>query len=185
MIIGPDYRSAARAPHDGITKAGIKSKAPDMFDVLVYLFENYIHAEACPAPDQLARKLSAAGFEDEEISEALEWLSDLNSDSDGYAPADAPSSRAIRIFAAEELSKLGSEGYGFLVFLDSAGVLDTRTRELIIDRIMALPDPSVSVGRIKVIVLMVLWKEARPMDSLLVDELLTEDEDGDEVPVLQ
>ena len=33
-----------------------------MFDILVYLFESYIHADACPESDQLARKLSAAGF---------------------------------------------------------------------------------------------------------------------------
>ena len=38
-----------------------------MFDILVYLFENYVHADACPEPAQLARKLSAAGFEEEEI----------------------------------------------------------------------------------------------------------------------
>mgnify|MGYP001770310173 CR=1 FL=1 len=48
-----------------------------MFDILVYLFESYIHADACPESDQLARKLAAAGFEDEEISEALEWLAGL------------------------------------------------------------------------------------------------------------
>ena len=33
-----------------------------MFDILVYLFESYIHADACPEPDQLTRKLSAAGY---------------------------------------------------------------------------------------------------------------------------
>ena len=30
-----------------------------MFDILVYLFENYVHADACPEPAQLARKLTA------------------------------------------------------------------------------------------------------------------------------
>ena len=48
-----------------------------MFEILVYLFENYAHVDACPAPDQLARKLSAAGFEDEDISAALDWLSGI------------------------------------------------------------------------------------------------------------
>jgi Smg protein len=155
-----------------------------MFDVLVYLFENYIHAEACPEPDQLARRLSAAGFEDDEISEALEWLSGLNHVAGTQTPVEAPSNDSVRIYIAEEMAKLGREGHGFIAFLESAGVLDARARELIIDRITALPDQPVSLGRIKVIVLMVLWKEARPMDSLLVDELLTED-DEDEAPTLQ
>jgi Smg protein len=155
-----------------------------MFDVLVYLFENYIHAEACPAPDQLARRLSAAGFEDDEISDALEWLSGLNHVAGSHTPVDTPSNGAVRIYIAEEMSRLGREGHGFIAFLESAGLLDARSRELIIDRIMALPDHPVPLGRIKVIVLMVLWKEARPMDSLLVDELLAED-DEDEAPTLQ
>jgi len=155
-----------------------------MFDVLVYLFENYIHAEACPEPDQLARRLSAAGFEDEEISDALEWLSGLDDVADTNVLPVAPSLGAVRIYVAEEQIKLGTEGIGFLTFLESAGVLDARSRELIVDRVMALPETAVSMGRIKVIVLMVMWREARPMDSLLVDELLTED-DEDERPVLQ
>lgn len=155
-----------------------------MFDVLVYLFENYIHAEACPAPDQLARRLAAAGFEDDEISEALDWLAELNRVADVETRVEAPSRDSVRIYVAEELAKLGRAGHGFLAFLESAGVLDARAREVIIERIMALPDPFLSIGRLKVVVLMVLWKEARPMDSLLVDELLTED-DEDEPPTLQ
>ncbi len=155
-----------------------------MFDVLVYLFENYIHAEACPAPDQLARRLSAAGFEDEEITEALEWLSELNHVAGTQPQVEAPSKDSVRVYVAEEMAKLGREGHGFLAFLESAGVLDARAREVIIDRIMALPDPFLSIGRIKVVVLMVLWKEARPMDTLLVDELLTEDDEV-EPPTLQ
>ena len=33
-----------------------------MFDVLVYLFENYYQAEGYPDQDTLSRKLHAAGF---------------------------------------------------------------------------------------------------------------------------
>ena len=48
-----------------------------MFDVLVYLYENYWRPDACPEHDQLARKLSAVGFESDEIEEALTWLDGL------------------------------------------------------------------------------------------------------------
>jgi len=34
-----------------------------MFDVLVYLYENYWRPDACPDHDQLSRKLTAVGFE--------------------------------------------------------------------------------------------------------------------------
>jgi uncharacterized protein Smg (DUF494 family) len=47
-----------------------------MIDILVYLFENYL-PDACPEPEVLARKLSAAGFGSDDISEALSWLDGL------------------------------------------------------------------------------------------------------------
>jgi hypothetical protein len=49
-----------------------------MLDVLIYLFENYYAPESCPDSDTLARKLAAVGFENEEIDEALDWLSGLS-----------------------------------------------------------------------------------------------------------
>ena len=45
-----------------------------MFDVLVYLYENYWRPDACPDPRQLSRKLSAVGFENDEIQDALRAL---------------------------------------------------------------------------------------------------------------
>ena len=67
-----------------------------MFDILVYLFESYIHADACPEPDQLTRKLSAAGFEQEEISEALEWLNGLRRVARDIHPGTAPQAGSVR-----------------------------------------------------------------------------------------
>ena len=45
-----------------------------MYDVLVYLFENCQQAELADDRERVAQKLSAAGFEDSDISEALHWL---------------------------------------------------------------------------------------------------------------
>ena len=49
-----------------------------MFEVLVYVYENYWQGDACPAPPQLGRKLNAAGFDQDEIEAALIWLEGLN-----------------------------------------------------------------------------------------------------------
>lgn len=146
-----------------------------MFDILVYLFENYVHAAACPEIDQLARKLSAAGFEEEEITEALDWLAGLRSISDASPLATTPAPGAFRIYAAEEEARLNTECRGFLVFLESAGALDAATREIIIERTLALGKPNVSLSRLKVIVLMVLWQRELSVDSLIFDELLGEE----------
>ncbi|HMV18207.1 MAG TPA: DUF494 domain-containing protein [Zoogloea sp.] len=150
-----------------------------MFDILVYLFENYVHADACPEPAQLARKLSAAGFEEEEITEALEWLSGLRELSDGDRPAHVARAGSVRIYAPEEQVLLGIECRGFLQFMENAGVLDAECREMIVERALALGDPEIELDNLKVIVLMVLWQQDRPINGLILDELLNESDDED------
>ena len=49
-----------------------------MYDILVYLFENCQQAELAYDSDRVAKKLSAAGFEDSDISEALHWLAGVS-----------------------------------------------------------------------------------------------------------
>ncbi|MBZ0126620.1 MAG: hypothetical protein C3F19_03030 [Rhodocyclales bacterium] len=144
-----------------------------MFDILVYLFENFFHAEAYPEPEQLALKLSAAGFEDEEISEALQWLDGLHEAGTDSLPAIAADNDSVRCYSSEEVAKLDTDCRGFLAFLESAGVLNPLTRELILERAMALSDHTVSLSKLKIIVLMVLWKQHQAMDTLILEELLS------------
>lgn len=147
-----------------------------MFDILVYLFENYFHTDACPDPEQLALKLSAAGFEDEEISEALEWLDGLQQVGSDSRPGIAADNTSIRCYSDEESAKLDIECRGFLAFLENSGVLSPLTREMIIERAMALPGSGVSLSRMKIIVLMVLWNQHQAMDTLILEELLSSDD---------
>lgn len=151
-----------------------------MFDILVYLFENYVHADACPEPAQLARKLTAAGFEEEEITEALEWLSGLRQLSDGERPAQFSRAGSLRIYSDDEQIRLGVECRGFLLFLENAGILDSECREMIVERALALGETEIELENLKVIVLMVLWQQDRPINGLILDELLNESEEDEE-----
>ena len=145
-----------------------------MFEVLVYLFENYYQSENYPDQDTLARKLTAAGFENDEISEALDWLNGLVGPGEGasYEHIDAPGT--FRAYSQIELSKLSAESRGFLIFLESARVLSPGLRELIVDRAMAVEDDVVELEKLKVIVLMVLWTRRGDVDTLILEELLPE-----------
>jgi Smg protein len=143
-----------------------------MFDVLVYLFENYYQNDATPDHDTLARKLTAAGFEDDDISDALAWLKGLAAPADENFPEQFDCSTAQRAFTEEEFAKLSTESRGFLAFLESARVLTPTLRELIIERAMALGDDSVEIDKFKVIVLMVLWTRRGDVDTLILEELL-------------
>ncbi len=148
-----------------------------MIDILVYLFENY-QPDACPAPSVLARKLSAAGFEADDISAALQWLEGLGEPGPLLEPGVALG--AIRLYDEEEEGRLSVEARGFLAFLEQQEAIDPALRELIIERALALPGENISVDRLKVIVLAVIWRRQHAIDALILEELLADDEDESE-----
>jgi len=148
-----------------------------MIDVLVYLFETYAHLDSYPEPNQLARKLSAAGFEQDEIEEAMGWLSGLESAGGADKPRIEAESRSIRLYSPEEMSRLDTECRGFLAFLEEAGAINALTREIVVERALALEDEDVSLSQLKVIVLMVLWNQQVTTDTLVLEELLSDDDE--------
>ncbi len=143
-----------------------------MFDVLVYLFENFYQSESYPDQDTLARKLHAAGFGNQDISEALDWLKGLTHDRQDSVPQSLDERSSVRLYAKDEQAKLSAESRGFLFFLESAHVLTPVLRELISERAMALDSEYVGLDTFKVIVLMVLWTRRGNVDALILDELL-------------
>ncbi len=143
-----------------------------MFEILMYLFESYFDAGSYPEPDKLSRKLSAAGFEEEEISDALTWLSALQQQiPDGY-PASLQHA-GIRHFAELEKQRIGDEARQFLVFAEQQHMISAVEREMIIDRAVALQYEYLGVDKLKLIMLMVLWNRHQDLDPLLVEELLS------------
>ena len=140
-----------------------------MFDVLVYLYENYWRPDACPDHDQLSRKLTAVGFESDEIQEALHWLDGLADTSQGYTGQQ--SDDAIRLYSDREIESLGETSVGFVTFLESAGVLPPPMREMVIDRAMAAGGSPLDLDDMKVIILMVFWSLGEEPDALILDEL--------------
>jgi Smg protein len=146
-----------------------------MFDVLVYLYENYWRPDACPDHAQLSRKLASVGFESEEIQEALSWLDGLASAAESYAGDQG--SHSLRVYSAAEHEHLGDDSIGFLSFLESAGVLPPPMREISIDRAMAIPGGPIDLEDLKIIVLMVFWSLGEEPDALILDELLVDAED--------
>lgn len=149
-----------------------------MFDVLVFVYENYWRGDACPELEQLGRKLSAHGFEPDEIQQALVWLDGLNVVAQGTelgavitAPLPAASAHSMRIYSVAEQDHLGSQCLGFISFLESAGVLPPSLREIVLDRAMAAPGDPVSLDDLKIIVLMVYWSMGQEPDALVLDEL--------------
>ncbi|MDQ6679962.1 MAG: DUF494 domain-containing protein [Pseudomonadota bacterium] len=146
-----------------------------MFDVLVYLYENYWRPDACPEHGQLTRKLSSVGFESDEIEEALSWLDGVAAAAQSYVGEQTAES--LRLYTPAELEHLGEASVGFVSFLESAGVLPPPMREMVIDRANAIPGGPLDVEDLKIIVLMVFWSLGEEPDALILDELFVDEED--------
>ena len=151
-----------------------------MFDILMYLFENYIHSdmEVVVNHDELTDELTRAGFHRQEIHKALAWLERLADLQDSQLKPylnKSPNS-STRVFTAEEVARLDCSSRGFLMYLENLGVLDFSTREMVIDRVMELDTPQFTLDDLKWVVLMVLFnvpghEEAYDqMEGLLFEE---------------
>lgn len=152
-----------------------------MFDVLVYLYETYYRPDACPDSDALAKKLSAVGFEQEEISKALGWLTalaDTTNEMFSQQARQTAFSFGFRVYADRELEILGTPAVGFIQFLESAEVINALQREIVIERACAANESPISLDKLKVIVLMILWSQGKEPDGLMFDELFIDDDDA-------
>lgn len=149
-----------------------------MYDILVYLFENYQAPQACPRAEVLASKLAAEGFEHEDIDDALRWLHDLaiTTEHSRLLADGRPSALACRIYTHDEYQSLGSQAIGFIMFLESSGVLPAPLREILIECARTCEHGPLSLSEIKVLALMVLWSQQVEVDHLVFEELLAHED---------
>ncbi len=165
-----------------------------MFEVLAFVWQNYGRRAPFPEARQLGRRLSAHGFDDEDIGEALHWLDGLSLATqdlqrhDGRPAEDgtaspalalhgapgtlAQSAGALRVYCAAEQDRLGAEGLGFIRFLEASNALPMPVREIVLDRAMAASDGPVALDKLKIIVLLVYWRAGVEPGALVLDELL-------------
>ena len=131
----------------------------NVFDVLMYLFENYyMDDDGAVTPDResVQQELNKAGFPAQEIERAFQWMEELASDG---PPATLEAERSMRLFADLEMERLDTACRGFILFLEQMGVLNPVTREVVIDRAMALDNDDFDLDQLKWVILMVLFNQ--------------------------
>lgn len=126
-----------------------------LLDVLMYLFENYHDGEFSDSDNQetLRVELAAAGFPEEEVVHAFAWLDGLANQRN--TPALGGRTDSLRIYAPQEQDRLSAECRGFLLYLEQLGILNSQSRELVIERLLALEN-EVDLERVKWVCLLVL-----------------------------
>jgi Smg protein len=149
-----------------------------MFDVLVYLFENYRTPQLFPQTDALAKKLTTVGFDEDDVDRAIDWLLGLATATQNITLVNHAAQDSTRVYAREERQQLGDDAIGFLSYLDAAGELAGPHRELVIERALAVGESPLPLEQLRIITLMVLWSQEVDFGTLLLDELLAGEQDS-------
>jgi Smg protein len=151
-------------------------------DVLMFLFERYLDddetsetSRVMDERDSIQLRLEEMGFHNREINLAFDWLEDLAGlqDRQQFSPL---SETSTRIFSEQEKKLISTESIGFLHFLEQTNILTPITRELILDRVVALGQP-LDEEQMKWIIMIVL--HAHPgeehtlalMENFIFDEV--------------
>lgn len=150
-----------------------------VIDILIYLFEHYIDddIELDADRDRLKSELRSAGFESTQVAKAFDWLQDLAVNRASVEGQPGAAATSTRIYTAEEQAKLDPECRGFLMFLEEANVLDPVSREIVIERVLALESDEIDIAQLKWIILMVLFNQPGQeqaflwMEDLVMDDL--------------
>lgn len=143
-----------------------------MFDILLFLFESYFDLGSYPDHDKLSKKLTAAGFEGEDIDQALVWLSGLRQLTRDEYP-ECINRAGFRIYSDHEQRRISSDALLFLNFWEQNQFITPIEREMIVDRAVALDRDNLQLDKVKLIMLMVLWSQHEELDPMLIEDLLT------------
>ena len=126
--------------------------------MLLYIFEHYGSQKEhiLNEPENLVADLNSAGYAASEARAMLDWLSDSKKELISLVPAGDLS---LRIFTDAELQKIETKARGFLLFMEQNGVLDTASREMLIDEAMSLECKRIGLHELHFLIDIILSNE--------------------------
>lgn len=136
----------------------------NVVDVLMYLFENIISDEnpIFPENEHMFDRLEDLGFPHHDILLAFDWLEDL-----AEIHTDLLSSSengpiintgSVRVYSELEKMLLDIHCISFLIHLEQNQVITALSREVILDRVIAL-DVELELEQLKWIIMIVLYSQ--------------------------
>jgi len=144
-----------------------------MFNLLIYMFENYLSSKTHLDFNSITLELEAAGFDNTDIKNAVNWFSQLKKMSDKVPLyTNQQLNNKLRVFTNHEKEKIASDGLGFILFLEQARILNSVEREIILDQAMVINQSRINIDEIRWIVMMTLWNNNRENDYLFVENTL-------------
>ena len=132
----------------------------DFLDVLLYLFEYYSEDPARETGGNFAirKHLRDAGFEDNVINHAMDWVEIFKGPVDS-TEITSPRSLSARVFSDEEKSLLDSECQNYIIRLEKFGLLTPQKRELLIDKLTSIGFEPMDIEVVKALSILMLFQE--------------------------
>ncbi len=154
-------------------------------DVLMFLFERYLEddetneaSKVTDKRDSIQLRLEEMGFHNQDINQAFDWLeelTELQADIQDNQEFITIKETSTRIYSKEEKRLITQESIGFLNFLEQSSILTAATRELILDRVVALGHP-LDAEQIKWIIMIVLHTQPGKENALaLMEDFIFDD----------
>ena len=129
----------------------------NVLDVLTYMFESYFEeADAVFNRETLLEELVEVGFDHSDVEKAFDWLADLPTSSEDLQ-LTSPQLATTRVDSEAEIKKLDLQCQGYLLELEQMGILTPVSRELVIDRLMALEADEINIEQLRWVCLIVLY----------------------------
>ena len=154
-----------------------------MFEVIMYLFESYMQMDQTMDIDahEITDELLDEGFQKNDINKALVWLDNL-----ACIPESNPASNtqdakktSHRVYSQIEQLRLSNDCQSYIAFLEQAEILNTHTREIVIDCAMSLDIDTLPLHELKWLTLMVLFNDPNSSDAFLqLESMLLDFEEG-------
>lgn len=111
---------------------------------------------------ELLNKLQHAGFSVAKIEMALDWLTSLAQQQ--MTEHDLNEVDSVRIFAPEEIAKIGEDNLTFITILEDAEILNPATREIVLNQLLLLKQDDISLTEVKLVAFMVLVSQDSSVD---------------------
>mgnify|MGYP003603754235 CR=1 FL=1 len=144
-----------------------------MFEVFLYLLENYTAISQCPDAPTLARRLAHEGFDEFEVRSAVLWVEQLRRPLVISLIHDATAS-SHRIYHESERAQLGDDNLALLAQLEQNQSITAIQREYIVERAMMLPQMVHRSDVFKALLLTILWAHEHDIDDVLLHALVDE-----------
>lgn len=158
------------------TREGSLMKTENVLGVLMYLFKHHMH-EDCQldlVPEKLTKQLEQSGYDKLAIAHAFHWLANLEKLNHDITQISQHNS--YRIYTEFECETLDLNCRRFLFLLEQQNILDSSSREMVINQALELNAEDFDIHLLKWVILIVLFSQPEGESALAAMEFIVLDE---------